>query len=61
MADAFCDFENGIQIIVDNNPNCERSFRFEHAIQNVIASKVYGKVFIKRALETTEGVICDEQ
>ena len=38
MADAFCDFENGIQKIVDNDRNCEASLKFEHAIENAIAA-----------------------
>ena len=38
MADAFCDFENGIQKIVDNDPNCERSLKSKYAIQNAIAA-----------------------
>ena len=44
MADAFCDFENDIQKIVDNDPNHERSLKFEHAIQNAMA--VYNNVVI---------------
>ena len=38
MANAFCDFENGKQKIVDNDPNHERSLKFEHAIPNVITA-----------------------
>ena len=38
MADALCDFENGIQKIVDNDLNHERSLKFEHIIQNITAA-----------------------
>ena len=38
MADTFHDFENGIQKIVDNDPNRESSLKFQHGIQNVIAA-----------------------
>ena len=38
MADTFHDFDNGIRKIVDNDPNHERSLKFKHAIQNVIAA-----------------------
>ena len=38
VVDTFYDFENGIQKIVDNDPNCERSLKFEHVIQNAITA-----------------------
>ena len=38
MADAFCNFENCTQKILDTDPNCERSFKFEHAIQNAVSA-----------------------
>ena len=38
MADAFHDFENGIQNIFDSDPYHERSLKFKHIIQNAIAA-----------------------
>lgn len=37
LADALSEIEKGIQKIVDNDPNRERSLKLEHSIENVLA------------------------